>query len=100
MVASLNPAWNIPSTDADIDKRFEQASVLMGEAFLTKLDYYGHAWLPARDIIVQALEQSKTLDPNGRILHLPQFCPWKVIPLALKLMDRNISLIWKRSSVL
>ena len=83
MVASLNPAWNIQSTDADIDKRFEQASTLMGEAFLSKLDFYGKSWLPARDIVVQALEQRKSLDPEGRILHLPQFCPWKVRSLVV-----------------
>jgi len=78
MVASLNPAWNEPATDADVDKRFEEASKLMGEQFLKKLDFYGKAWLPARDIVVRALEQSANLDPKGRILHLPQFCPWKV----------------------
>ena len=81
MVAALNPAWNEPATDADIDKRFEEASVLMGEQFLKKLDFYGKAWLPARDIVVRALEQNHTLDPKGRILHLPQFCPWKVLSL-------------------
>jgi uncharacterized UPF0160 family protein len=78
MVASLNPAWNVPTTDADIDKRFEQASTLMGEAFLSKLDFYGKSWLPARDIVVHALNERHSLDPKGRILHLPQFCPWKV----------------------
>lgn len=80
MVAALNPAWNEPATDADIDRRFEEASVLMGEQFLKKLDFYGKAWLPARDIVVGALAQSEPLDPKGRILHLPKFCPWKVLP--------------------
>jgi uncharacterized UPF0160 family protein len=79
MVAALNPAWNEQVTEADIDQRFEQASTLMGEQFLKKLDFYGKAWLPARDIVVRALEQSQNLDPKGRILHLPQYCPWKVL---------------------
>ena len=79
MVASLNPAWNIPTTDEEIDQRFEKASTLMGEAFLSKLDFYGKSWLPARDIVVRALEDRKSLDSKGRILHLPQFCPWKVL---------------------
>ena len=50
----------------------------MGEAFLSKLDFYGMSWLPARSIVVEALEKRKDLDSKGRILHLPQFCPWKV----------------------
>jgi uncharacterized UPF0160 family protein len=80
MVAALNPAWNVPCTDSEIDQRFEKASILMGEAFLSKLDFYGKSWLPARSIVVDALSQRKTLDSKGRILHLPQFCPWKVSP--------------------
>jgi uncharacterized UPF0160 family protein len=78
MVASLNPAWNIPTTDEEIDERFQQASTLMGDAFLQKLYFYGKSWLPARDIVVRALNQRQSLDVKGRILHLPQFCPWKV----------------------
>src|SRR3981189_1975728 len=80
MVAALNPAWNVPCTDSEIDQRFEKASILMGEAFLSKLDFYGKSWLPARSIVVDALSQRKALDSKCRILHLPQFCPWKVSP--------------------
>jgi len=79
MVAALNPQWNESATDTEIDKRFEEASILMGEQFLKKVDFYGKAWLPARDIVVTALEQSHSLDPKGGILHLPRFCPWKVL---------------------
>jgi len=100
IVAALNPTWNEPATDADIDKRFEEASTLMGEQFLKKLDFYGKAWLPARDIVVRALEENENLDPQGRILHLPQFCPWKVCLSEIsKLISRNISLIWRKSEV-
>jgi uncharacterized UPF0160 family protein len=78
MVAGLNPSWNEDPTDDERDARFEKASVLMGGQFLQKLDYYGKSWLPARDIVIKGLEESKALDKQGRILHLPQFCPWKV----------------------
>jgi uncharacterized UPF0160 family protein len=82
MVAALNPAWNEPTTDANVDRLFEEASTFIGDQFLKKLDFYGKAWLPARDIVVNALEHSRSLDPNGRILHLPRFCPWKVTTLS------------------
>jgi uncharacterized UPF0160 family protein len=78
MVASLNPAWNMPTTDEEVDGRFQDASTLMGEAFLNKLYFYGKSWLPARDIVVCALNERESLHAKGRILHLPQFCPWKV----------------------
>lgn len=83
VVASLNPTWNETATDDEIDAQFEKASTFMGDLFLNKLDFYGKAWLPAREIVVQALEESKSVDSKGRILHLPQFCPWKVIPFPL-----------------
>jgi uncharacterized UPF0160 family protein len=79
VVASLNPTWNENATDDEIDQRFEKASTFMGELFLNKLDFYGKGWLPARDIVVRALDDSKSLDSKGRILHLPHFCPWKVL---------------------
>jgi Uncharacterised protein family (UPF0160) len=106
MVAALNPSWNEPNTDADRDARFEQASTLMGEQFLKKLDYYGKSWLPARDIVMKALKESESLDPQGRILHLPEFCPWKVPTPTLVtccksltgfFCGRNICLIWRRN---
>jgi MYG1 exonuclease len=79
LVASLNPAWNFPASDSEVDRRFEDASKLMGEAFLNKLDFYGNSWLPARDIVQVGLNTRHTLDPQGQILHLPQFCPWTVV---------------------
>jgi uncharacterized UPF0160 family protein len=91
MVAALNPPWNEPVTDADVDKLFEEASILIGDQFLKKLDFYGKAWLPARDIVISALEHSRSLDPNGRILHLPHFCPWKVTTLKFHSYHRGTS---------
>ena len=86
MVAALNPPWNESITDDQVDARFEQASTLIGEQFLKSLDYYGNAWLPARDIVIKGLEQSRSLDPQGRILHLPQYCPFKVSALTFCLL--------------
>lgn len=91
MVAALNPVWNEPVTDAEVDKLFEQASTLIGNQFLKKLDFYGKAWLPARDIVMNALEHSQSLDPDGRILHLPHFCPWKVTTLNSHSYDQGTS---------
>ncbi|KXN89997.1 UPF0160 protein C27H6.8 [Leucoagaricus sp. SymC.cos] len=77
-VAHLNPAWN-QSVDAQaVDARFLEASKLTGTEFLGRLDYYANAWLPARDLLVSAIQASKeTIDPTGRVILLNQFLPWK-----------------------
>ena len=67
-----------PQTQRSINSSNRLANC-MGEAFVAKLDYYGKAWLPARDIVENALSNRFSLDEYGRILHLPTFCPWKVI---------------------
>ncbi|KAF3940186.1 hypothetical protein ABW19_dt0203522 [Dactylella cylindrospora] len=77
MVAGLNPRWNEKITDELSNSQFEKASKLMGEAFVSKLDYYFKAWLPAREIVVEALRNRFTTDPSGRIINLGISCPWK-----------------------
>ncbi len=93
----FNPAWNEPADAQTVDVRtipsscrsyhvdnrfvqakFLQASTMVGTEFLDRLDYYAKAWLPARDLVVDALEKRKRVDEQGRILLFEQFAPWKV----------------------
>jgi len=61
---------------------------LTGIEFLSRLDYYSDSWLPARDLLVEAIEESKkTIDPAGRIILLEQFLPWKVSLVIPPLMN-------------
>ncbi|PBK77231.1 metal-dependent protein hydrolase [Armillaria solidipes] len=94
-VAALNPAWNQPVDSQGMDvrappslsynssspptqDRFATASSLTGQEFFAKLDFYANAWLPARDILVDALANSKEVaDSTGKIILLEQFLPWK-----------------------
>ncbi|KAG7450491.1 metal-dependent protein hydrolase [Guyanagaster necrorhizus] len=77
-VAALNPSWNQPVDSQGMDDRFAIASSLTGEEFFAKLDFYANAWLPARDILVDAVANSKKVaDSTGKILLLEQFLPWK-----------------------
>ncbi|ESK88907.1 gamm1 protein [Moniliophthora roreri MCA 2997] len=77
-VAGLNPAWNQSVDSDDVDARFLKASSLTGQEFLEKLNYYANAWLPARDLLVEAISKSKErVDPSGKIILLEQFLPWK-----------------------
>ncbi|KAI0757011.1 GAMM1 protein [Daedaleopsis nitida] len=76
-VGHLNPAWNESADAQTVDAKFLQASALVGTEFLSRLDYYANAWLPARDLVVDALEKRKQVDQNGRIILFEQFAPWK-----------------------
>lgn len=77
-VGHLNPAWNQPTDAATVDARFLEASMLTGTEFFSRLDYYANAWLPARDLLVATIKESKeTIDPTGRIILFNQFLPWK-----------------------
>jgi len=76
-VGWLNPAWNESVDSKTVDTQFEKASQLTGSEFLGRLDYYAKAWLPARDLVVDALNQRLNVDPSGHIILFEQFAPWK-----------------------
>ncbi|KDQ63733.1 hypothetical protein JAAARDRAFT_29765, partial [Jaapia argillacea MUCL 33604] len=76
-VGWLNPAWNQSVDSSIVDAQFGKASLLTGEEFLGRLDYYGNAWLPARDIVAKGLSERKNVDASGKIILFNQFAPWK-----------------------
>ncbi|KAF8203632.1 metal-dependent protein hydrolase, partial [Pholiota molesta] len=77
-VGALNPWWNQSTDSQTVDAQFEKASLLTGEEFLGRLNYYANAWLPARDLLIASVTSSKaTVDPSGKIILFEQFLPWK-----------------------
>ncbi|KAJ3774926.1 GAMM1 protein [Lentinula raphanica] len=77
-VSHLNPPWNKSLDAQGMDAQFEKASSLTGSEFLERLDYYTNAWLPARDLLVSAIQSSKEkVDSSGKIILLESFLPWK-----------------------
>ena len=76
-VKRINPNWNEPATEAVYDAKFEEASKMTGQEFIEQLDYFGKAWLPARDIVKEAVEKRTDIDESGAIVVLNQSCPWK-----------------------
>ncbi|KAK3349452.1 metal-dependent protein hydrolase [Lasiosphaeria hispida] len=84
MVGRLNPNWNdeVPAdpvaAQAAEDARFELASQRIGEEFDRDLNYYTHAWLPAREIVAEAFAARQEYDAEGRIVVFKgQSVPWK-----------------------
>lgn len=75
-VSHLNPSWNQPS--ADEEELFKKAMNLVGNEFVERIVFYKESWLPAREKVLKALEERKTVDESGEILLLfPGHCPWK-----------------------
>nr|XP_060618823.1 MYG1 exonuclease [Anolis sagrei ordinatus] len=75
-VGYLNPRWN--DKDQDTEAGFQKAMELVGKEFLDRLDYFYHAWIPARSLVEEAIQQRFEVDPSGEILVLAQGgCPWK-----------------------
>jgi len=71
-------AKSVDQLQAEEDKRFLQASSLMGTTFLRKLQYYHTAWLPARNIVQGAYKSRFQHDPSGAIIVLTGGgVPWK-----------------------
>jgi len=76
-VGWLNPAWNEPFDSHTVDAQFMKASRLAGEEFISRLNYYGRSWLPARDLVLDALSRRTNVDPSGRIVVFDLYAPWK-----------------------
>ncbi|KAK7208570.1 metal-dependent protein hydrolase [Myxozyma melibiosi] len=77
MVGALNPAWNEEFSDAILDTKFTKASELMGGVFVDLVKYYGKSWLPAREIVKEAIAKASEYDSDGRIVVFDQFVAWK-----------------------
>ncbi|KAI8374166.1 metal-dependent protein hydrolase [Radiomyces spectabilis] len=76
-VAKKNPAWNEKLSDPEIDARFVAASDMAGEELKDYIMSLANAWLPARKLVVDALERRFEIHHSGRMIALEQSCPWK-----------------------
>uniref|UniRef100_V5EUU4 CobW/HypB/UreG nucleotide-binding domain-containing protein n=1 Tax=Kalmanozyma brasiliensis (strain GHG001) TaxID=1365824 RepID=V5EUU4_KALBG len=72
-VGYLNPSWNEKSDNTELDARFEKASAMAGQEFFNRLDYTYNAWLPARQIVVDALNRRT----HPQLLVFEEFASWK-----------------------
>ncbi|GAN09755.1 metal-dependent protein hydrolase [Mucor ambiguus] len=76
-VAKKNPNWNEPMTDAEIDARFVEASDMAGDELADYVKGLQVSWLPARSLVVDALDKAAEVHPSGRVIALERSCPWK-----------------------
>jgi hypothetical protein len=63
---------------------------MAGGEFEDRLDYYANAWLPARDVVLEAVTKRFEVDPSGQIVIFNQVrLPF---PLLLSHTPLNFSL--------
>ncbi|KAH9623170.1 hypothetical protein KSS87_005838 [Heliosperma pusillum] len=78
-VGRLNLDWTDPDQSAEKENEaFEKAMNLAGGEFLDNVRSLARSWLPARSIVMECLSARKNIDPNGEIMVLNRFCPWKL----------------------
>ena len=75
-VATLNPAWNKPSSAENSNDRFRFAVLTTGREFLAKLESISSSWWPARAIVAQGVASRKDVHPSGKVVLLDHYCPW------------------------
>ncbi|XP_047439846.1 UPF0160 protein MYG1, mitochondrial [Mugil cephalus] len=82
-VGFLNPRWN--SKSQDTEESFKKALKMVGEEFLEQVDFYRSAWLPARELVEEAIKNRHQVDPSGEVLVFTVGgCPWKEHLFALE----------------
>ncbi|XP_061543871.1 UPF0160 protein MYG1, mitochondrial [Phycodurus eques] len=82
-VGHLNPRWN--SKSQDTEEGFKKALALVGEEFLDRLDFYLSCWLPARQVVEEAINERHKVEPSGQVMEFSQGgCPWKEHLFALE----------------
>lgn len=75
-VGRLNAPWN--KKDMNQDDQFTKAMTLIGDEFVSVLRGFHESWMPARDLVIEAVKNRKDVDPSGGIIEFTGgSCPWK-----------------------
>jgi len=82
-VDSFNKTWNHVGHFNEMEA-FEQAMKLIGSEFVETVLHVYQTWLPARLLVINALEKRFITHYSGRLLELSTPCPWKEHYFALE----------------
>ena len=74
-VGRLNPSWNVVASHADVDEMFLKTSTLVGDEFIGRLYYYGNDWIPARQRVLDTMNEASF---DSRVIVFDTLVPWKV----------------------
>jgi len=74
-VGRLNPGWN--ESGIDLQERFERAIALAGSEFVDAVKFVHKSWLPARQIVKEAMEKRFEEHESGEIVVMHNYTIWK-----------------------
>ncbi|KAF4678328.1 hypothetical protein FOL47_000057 [Perkinsus chesapeaki] len=76
-VSRKNPRWNEPEVNAEIEaQRFRQAMAICEEELSAQIETILLSFLPAREIVEEAIAKRFEVHPSGRVIHLSHGCPF------------------------
>ncbi|EFN77839.1 UPF0160 protein MYG1 [Harpegnathos saltator] len=73
-VKNLNPFWN---SNMDEEEQFKKAMTLVHSVFMDSVSYTEKVWLPAEQIVYNAVNRRFEVDSSGEIIELSQRVPWQ-----------------------
>ena len=74
-VSRLNPSW-LEDGVVDENERFLRAVDIATEEINAQVKGLVDNWLPARQIVEDAVDSRFDFHSSGRIISLPRYCPW------------------------
>lgn len=77
VISGMNPSWNADTSAEAYDTNFQRASKFIGEIFVDLVEGYALSWIPAKSLVIEAVNRRSEVDDSGKIIVLNQFCPWK-----------------------
>lgn len=75
-VSHLAPAWN-DLNSKNFNEIFPSAMELVGKEIKDRLNGLVKVWVPARNIVANAIDNAMKIDQSGEIIYVTPFCPWK-----------------------
>jgi len=75
-VSRLNVNWNEENDKTKEMNRFIMAMELVEQELVYFVRDCAYSWLPARDLVEEAVKNRLKLHPSGMIIEVSQFCPW------------------------
>uniref|UniRef100_A0A914V847 Uncharacterized protein n=1 Tax=Plectus sambesii TaxID=2011161 RepID=A0A914V847_9BILA len=95
-VGHLNPPWN--DEHKNYDEGFKKAFELVGTELTDRVKYYYKSWLPAREVVLKALNERFEVDEGGKVLMFADGgAPWKEhffqLEEDLELQDERITYV-------
>jgi len=75
-IGGLNPPWNC--TNPDPQRAFNKAMEVCGSELTDRINYYKDAWIPARTLVEEAIQDRFNVHSSGEIIVFKHSgCPWK-----------------------